>query len=42
MRELYHEVRDECPVWPEWTFANYDGPRIQWPPYWKPKGAKKK
>jgi len=42
MRKLYHEVRDECPVWPEWTFANYDGPRIEWPPYWKPKDAKRK
>lgn len=42
MRKLYHEVRDECPVWPDWTFANYDGPRIEWPPYWKPKRATKK
>jgi arylsulfatase A len=42
MRALYHEVRDECPLWPEWTFANYDGPRIKWPPWWKPKGRPKK
>ena len=38
MTKLYHEVRDECPVWPAWTFANYEGPRIEWPPYWKPRG----
>ncbi len=37
MRTLCREVRDECPTWPAWTFANYDGPRIEWPPYWKPK-----
>jgi arylsulfatase A len=36
MHRLYLEVRDECPLWPEWTFANYDGPRIQRPPSWKP------
>lgn len=39
MKSLYHEVRDECPVWPEWTFANYDGPRIEWPPYGKPRAG---
>ena len=42
MRRLYHEVRDECPIWPDWTFANYDGPRIEWPPYWKPRAKAKK
>jgi arylsulfatase A len=42
MRLLYREVRDECPTWPEWKFANYDGPRIEWPPYWKPRGKAKK
>ncbi|HEY6167946.1 MAG TPA: sulfatase [Verrucomicrobiae bacterium] len=42
MTALYHEVRDECPTWPEWTFANYDGPRIEWPPYYKRGGAAKK
>jgi arylsulfatase A len=36
MVKLYHEVRDECPTWPAWTFANYDTPRIGWPSYWKP------
>ena len=36
MTRLYREVRDECPEWPAWKFANYDGPRIVWPPYWKP------
>jgi arylsulfatase A len=42
MRELYHEVRNECPLWPEWTFANYDGPRIEWPAYWNPNTRAKK
>lgn len=42
MRKLYHEVRDECPMWPEWKFANYDGPRIEWPPYWKPRAKARK
>ncbi|MBI3880585.1 MAG: sulfatase-like hydrolase/transferase [Verrucomicrobia bacterium] len=42
MQKLYHEVRDECPEWPAWEFANYDGPRIEWPPYWKPRGGAKK
>lgn len=42
MRRLYHEVRQECPLWPDWKFANYDGPRIEWPPYWNPKGRPKK
>ncbi|NUQ65683.1 MAG: sulfatase-like hydrolase/transferase [Pirellulales bacterium] len=42
MQTLYREVRDECPLWPAWTFANFDGPRIQWPPYYRPKRAPKK
>jgi arylsulfatase A len=29
----YHEVRDESPTWPEWTFDNREGQRIVWPNY---------
>jgi arylsulfatase A len=29
----YHEVRDESPTWPEWTFDNREGQRIVWPEY---------
>jgi len=40
----YHEVREESPVWPEWTFTNVEGPRIAVPDYVKqrPGTAKKK
>ena len=31
----YHEVRDESPVWPAWTFDNREGQRIIWPDYVK-------
>jgi arylsulfatase A len=31
--KMYHEVRDESPVWPEWEFARYEGMRIVWPEY---------
>ena len=30
---LYQEVRDESPSWPEWTFPRYEGLRIEWPNY---------
>lgn len=33
LKRLYHEVRDESPVWPEWEFARYEARRIEWPPY---------
>ncbi|MAS91740.1 MAG: arylsulfatase [Verrucomicrobiales bacterium] len=33
MVEMYHEVRDESPVWPEWEFPKYEGQRIEWPEY---------
>jgi arylsulfatase A len=33
----YHEVRDECPVWPEWADARYETGRIEWPSYFKPR-----
>lgn len=32
---LYHEVRDEGPVWSVWKFTNAEGKRIEWPPYGK-------
>lgn len=31
----YHEVRDESPVWPDWTFDNREGKRIVEPDYSK-------
>jgi len=31
--KMYHEVREESPVWPEWEFARYEGMRIEWPEY---------
>jgi arylsulfatase A len=40
----YHEVREESPVWPDWTFTNAEGPRIEVPEYVKQRQgtAKKK
>jgi arylsulfatase A len=35
LHKLYHEVRDESPVWPEWKFNRYDADRIEWPAYRK-------
>lgn len=31
----YHDVRDESPTWPAWTFTGVEGRRIQWPDYVK-------
>nr|MDQ3624153.1 sulfatase-like hydrolase/transferase [Verrucomicrobiota bacterium] len=42
LKKLHQEARDESPVWPAWQFTNYDAPRIQWPPYWKPAPQRKK
>ncbi len=36
LQTFYRGVRDESPTWPAWEHSNYDGPRIEWPPYWKP------
>jgi arylsulfatase A len=33
MLSLYHEVREESPVWPVWEFPRYEGQRIEWPEY---------
>lgn len=41
MEALYQEVRDESPVWPEWTFLRYEGQRIEWPDYWLEKRNRK-
>jgi arylsulfatase A len=30
---MYHEVRDESPVWPAWTWTRDESLRIEWPPY---------
>ncbi len=43
LRKLYHEVRDESPVWPAWEWPRYEGGRIKaareagiWPEWKKP------
>jgi arylsulfatase A len=33
LTNLYHEVRDESPSWPEWTWPKYESQRIVWPDY---------
>jgi len=35
MKSMYHEVREESPVWEPWTWPRYESERIQWPEYWK-------
>ena len=49
LNKMYHEVRDESPVWPEWKWPRYDGHRInefvkslKKSPGVKPKGKKSK
>ena len=38
LRKMYADVRSESSTWPDFDFAtyNYEGPRIEWPSYWKP------
>ncbi len=31
--ELYDEVREESPVWPEWEWPRFESERIEWPKY---------
>lgn len=31
--KLYHEVREESPVWPEWEWPRFESERIEWPKY---------
>jgi arylsulfatase A len=38
----YHEVRDESPTWPAWTFDNREGKRIVQPEYVKNRAKGKK
>jgi len=38
----YREVQNESPTWPAWTMLIYDGPRMEWPDYYKPKKPKPK
>ncbi len=33
--KMYHEVREESPTWPEWTWSRFESRRIEWPPYRK-------
>jgi arylsulfatase A len=47
--KLYHEVRDEGPVWPAWEWPRYEGQRIKaardagiWPQWRKPSEKAKK
>jgi len=42
MEQIYHEVRQEGPVWPAWKFARYEAERIQWPAYWRERNSTKK
>jgi arylsulfatase A len=30
LRRLYHEVRDESPIWPAWEWPRYESKRIIW------------
>jgi len=39
LRKLYHEVREESPVWPEWKAPPYETERIEWPAYRKPRSG---
>jgi arylsulfatase A len=32
LREVYRQVRDESPMWPEWKWPRYEAQRIQWGP----------
>jgi len=34
LRRLYHEIREESPVWPAWKWTNYEGERLKRPDYW--------
>jgi arylsulfatase A len=38
----YHQVREESPTWPAWTFDNREGQRIEWPEYVKARQGKAK
>ena len=29
LEAMYHDVRDESPIWPEWEFAKYEGMKIR-------------
>lgn len=35
--EMYHDVRAESPTWPAWEWPRYEGQRIEWPEYRKPR-----
>lgn len=37
MVQMYEEVRNESPTWPEWEFARHESKLIQWPDYWTKK-----
>lgn len=40
MRELFTEVQQESPVWPEWKHLRYEAQRIEWPSYPRPERQK--
>lgn len=42
MEQIYRQVRDEGPIWPDWEFARYEGGRIEWPAYRRKPAASKK
>lgn len=33
MQQIYHQVQQEGPIWPEWKWPRYEGKRIIWPEY---------
>jgi len=33
LKPLYHQVRQESPVWAEWKWPRYEAQRIRWPDY---------
>lgn len=36
MREMFTEIQEQSPVWPDWEHARYEARRIEWPDYPRP------
>lgn len=36
MQAIYHDVRDESPIWPAWEWPRWESQRIEWPDYARP------
>jgi arylsulfatase A len=41
LMKKYYEVREESSTWPDWTFDNREGVKIEWPDYVKKAKSKK-